>query len=414
MKRQKQSSGDNCTNIQAGGDVHVHNHVSLQCLQTTIERMEHPELKIHKDIIELIEKGDFQSAQNCIDELVSSLSLKYSSELLDLAVIQRLISPEKSELLVTRAKKVAPGDPNILNVQALFLMDLGNISEAEEMFVKAINASNNYEIKEKIAGNLGVLYKNNGNYSKAIDNLREAIKLAGKLRNDIGLIKHLNNLGACYHNIGEQENSLEVLQSALENSNEVIDLTEDIKTRKIVKSIQASILTNISISLKNKFRKSQDIELLEKAKLNLERAIDIEESLGNKELLGRHYGNLAEIYRQLNDKDKHEKYVKKCFNLFESSGTLKDRLTSKMNMGLFFSDYKEYSESLRYFGELLSTSDLKNFPKLHVLTLINASHSYQNTGLTDSSEKLIKEAKILAENHGLKYEVEYIDSLTKA
>lgn len=414
MKIQKQSSGDNCTNIQAAGDVHVHNHVSLQRLQTTIERMEQPELKIHEDIIELIEKGDFQSAQNCIDELVSNLSLKYSSELLDLAVIQRLISPEKSELLVRKAKKVAPDDPNILNIQALFLMDLGNVGEAETMFFEAINASNNDEIKEKIAGNLGVLYKNNGNYSKAVDNLKEAIKLATELRNDIGLIKHLNNLGACYHNIGEQENSLEVLQSALENSNKVIDSTEDIKTRKIVKSIQASILTNISISLKNKFRKSQDIKLLEKAKLNLERAIDIEESLGNKELLGRHYGNLAEIYRQLNDKDKHEKYVKKCFDLFESSGTLKDRLTSKMNMGLFFSDYEEYSESLRYFEELLSTSDLKNFPKLHALTLINASHSYQNIGLVGYSEKLIKEAKILAENHGLKYEVEYIDSLTKA
>lgn len=414
MKIQKQNSGDNCTNIQAGGDVHVHNHVSLQRLQTTIERMEHPELKIHEDILELIGKGDFQSAQNCIDELVSNLSLKYSSELLDLAVIQRLISPEKSELLVIKARKVAPDDPNILNVQALFLMDLGNIVEAETMFVEAINASNNDEIKEKIAGNLGVLYKNNGNYSKAIDYLREAIKLAAELRNDIGLIKHLNNLGACYHNIGEQENALEFLQSALEKSNEIIDSTEDIQTKKIVKSIQANILTNISISLKNKFRKSQNIELLEKAKLNLERAIDIEESLGNEEYLGRHYGNLAEIYRHMKDKNKHEKYVKKCFDLFERSGTLKDRLTSKVNMGLFFSDHEEYSESLIYFEELLLTSVLANFPKLHVLTLINASHSYQNTGRIDYSEKLIKEAKILATNHGLKHEVEYIDSLTKA
>ena len=414
MKIQRQSSGDNCTNIQAARDVHVHNHVSLKLLQSTIERMERPDLKIHEDIIELIAKGEFESAQGRIDELVSRLSLKYSSELIDLAVIQRLISTEKSELLINKAKMAVPGDPNVLNVQALFLMDQGDIEEAEKKFIEAINTSNNDEIKEKIAGNLGVLYKNNGQYSKAVDSLKEAIKLATELGNDIGIIKHLNNLGACNHNIGELEHSLEILQSALEKANDIIDSTDDRKTRKIVKSIQASILTNISISLKNKFRESQDKELLEKAKLNLERAIDIEESLGNKDRLGRHYGNLAEIYRQQNDKDNHEKYAKKCFCLFEDSGTLKDRLTSKMNMGLFFSNYEEYSESLRYFEDLLSTSDLTYFPKLHVLTLINASHSYQNKGLKDCSEKLIKEAKVLAENHGLKYEIEYIDSLTKA
>lgn len=414
MKIQRQSSGDNCTNIQAARDVHVHNHVSLQLLQTTIARMERPDLKIHEDIIELIAKGEFESAQWRIDKLVSNLSLKYTSELLDLAVIQSLISTEKSKALINRAKNVAPDDPNVLNIQALFLMDHGNIDEAEAKLIEAINTSNTDEIKEKIAGNLGVLYKNNGKYSKAIDNFKEAIKLATELGNDIGLINHLNNLGACNHNIGELEYSLEILQSALEKANIIIDSTDNGKTRKIVKSTQASILTNISISLKNKFLESQDNELLEKAKLNLERAIDIEESLGNKELLGRHYGNLAEIYRQKNDKDNHEKYAKKCFCLFESSGTLKDRLTSKMNMGLLFSDYEDYSESLRYFEELLSNSDLKSFPKLHVLTLINASHSYRNIDLKDYSEKLIKEAKILAENHGLKCEVEYIESLTKA
>ena len=81
-----------------------------------------------------------------------------------------------------------------------------------------------------------------------------------------------------------------------------------------------------------------------------------------------------------------------------------------MNMGLFFSQYDNHTKSLMYFESLLSNPDLKKFPKLNVLTLINASYSYEQSNQKDRAKELIIEAHTLALIFDLKYEVEYIES----
>lgn len=408
MNIQKQVSGDHSTNVQAAGDVYM--GIDEEKLEVILDRVISPKNENNSEIISLIESGKISQAQDQIDKLVETKISILAEELVDLATLQSLINTEKSSAILEKVIKLSPSKPSVLNAYALAQMDKGRTEEAEKSFIEAIRITSDDELKEKAIGNLGVLYKNSGKYKEAADNLEKAIELAKKSNNNIGVIKHCNNLGACYHNTGRLDESITILQETLTKLSNLIDSENDRKQKKKLKSIQASILTNISIALKNQFRESQGKALLEKAKSYLERAIDIEESLDNISLLGRHFGNLAEIYRQLDDKKNHEKFVKKSFLVFKESGTLKDRLTSEMNMGLFFSEYNNYAESLTYFEGLLSNPDLKKFPKLNVLTLINTSHSYMKSNQKARSKDLVSEAHTLALEHNLKYEVEYIES----
>lgn len=341
-----------------------------------------------------------------IETKISSLTI----ELADIATLQSLINTDKSNAIFEKAIMLSPNNPNILNSYALAQMDQGKIDEAEKILIEVIKISSDEDIKEKAIGNLGVLYKNTGRYKEATDNLKKAICLAKKLNNQKSIANHLNNLGACYHNTEKQDEAITTLQQALTEIKVAIDSTDDADTRKHLKSIQSNIFTNIAIAFKNKFKKSNDKAFLEQAKSYLERAIDIEESLNNIAFLGRHYGNLAEIYRLQEDRENHEKYIYKSFLAFKECGTLKDKLTSKMNTGLFFSQYENYKESLIYFDSLLSNPDITKFPRLNALTLINAANSYKNLNQEDRAKELIIEAHALSLRFDLKNEVEYIES----
>ncbi|HEM7134585.1 TPA: tetratricopeptide repeat protein [Providencia rettgeri] len=408
MNIQKQTSGDHSTNIQAAGDVHL--GISEKNLEEILGRVISPNNDNISKIITLIEIGKTSQAQEQIDRLVEAKISILAEELVDLATLQSLINIDKSNVILEKALMLSPNKPRVLNVYALAQMDKGRTDEAEKIFIKALEVSDDDDIKEQIIGNLGVLYKNSGRYKEAIDNLELAIEFAKKSNQNIGLVKHLNNLGACYHNIGMQDDAITKLEESLTKINVLIDSSDEKEKKKNLKSVQASVFTNIAITLKNKYRNSNNTDFLKQSISYLERAIDIEESLDNIGLLGRHFGNLAESYRLLGDRENHEKFIKKSFSAFKKYGTQKDKLTSEMNMGLFFSHYDNHPEALMYFTNLLSNPDLKKFPKLNVLTLINTSHSYIQSNQKYRSKDLIREAHELSLMHNLKYEAEYIES----
>ncbi len=392
----------------------MHIGIDDKKLEKMLDRVILPNNDNISQIITFIEKGNISQAQEQIDRLVEAKISILSEELVDLATLQSLINIDKSNVIFEKALTLSPNKPSVLNAYALAQMDKGSTDEAEKIFIKALKtlkASDDDDIKEKIIGNLGVLYKNTGRYDEAVDSLMKAIELAKKLNQHISLVKHLNNLGACYHNMGMQDDAITKLEESLTKIKVLIDSSVGKEKKKNLKSIQASIFTNIAIAFKNKYLNSNNKAFLKQSVSYLERAIDIEESLDNMGLLGRHFGNLAEVYRLLDDRENHEKFIKKSFSVFKNHGTKKDKLTSEMNMGLFFSHYDNHTEALVYFTNLLSNSDLKKFPKLHVRTLINASHSYIKSNQKYRSKDLIREARELALMHDLKYETEYIESI---
>lgn len=362
MNIQKQVSGDYSTNVQAAGDVHI--GINEKKLEEILGRVISPNNDNVLRIVNLIEGGEIIEAQEQIDGLVETKISLLAEDLVDLASLQSLINTDKSDAILEKVIMLCPNKPSILNVYALVQMDRGKMDEAEKKFIEAIEISRDDDVKEKAIGNLGVLYKNVGRHKEAIDNFEQAIGLAKKINHHIGIVKHRNNLGACYHNMGRQDESVTTLEEALKEINGLIDFEDGNKKKRSLKSIQASVLTNIAIALKYKFLSSGDNSFLEQAKSYLQRAIDIEESLDNVGLLGRHFGNLAGIYRLQGDRKNHEKFINKSFLAFKKYGTLKDKLTSEMNMGLFFSQCDNYTESLMHFESLLSNPNIKKISEV--------------------------------------------------
>ncbi|GFK56682.1 tetratricopeptide repeat protein [Vibrio cholerae] len=231
MNIQKQVSGDHSTNVQAAGDVYI--GIDEEKLEAILDRVISPKSENNLEIISLIESGKLSQAQDKIDKLIETKMSALAEELVDLATLQSLINTEKSTAILESVIKLSPNKPSVLNAYALALMDKGRVEEAEKSFIQAIEISSDDELKEKAIGNLGVLYKNSGKYKEAADNLEKAIELAKNLNNKVGLIKHSNNLGACYHSTERLDDSITILQESLINLSKLVESESNRKKRKI-------------------------------------------------------------------------------------------------------------------------------------------------------------------------------------
>lgn len=409
MKIQKQISGDNSINIQSERDTFF----NIESLQIAIDKMEYPNLETHKEIISLIKNGRLEDAQKKLDILVNNRINEYSEELIDLATLQALINPKKSENIFEKAKNLSPDNPKVMNAYAISLMEKGENKISEKYLKDALTLSNDNEMRYKIHGNLGVLYKNTGKYEEAIENLKIARDMASSISNYEGEVRQINNLGACYHNLNKLDIAEQTLNLAKLKVQELIDTPSYKENLKSLKSLQASILTNLAITFKNKYLESSEKSFLDEAKHCLERAIDIEESTGNESQLGRHFGNLAEIYRHKGEKVQHKKYIDKNFSIFSRVGSLKDRLTSQMNKALYHSEYGEYEEALKQLNQLASNIELSKYPKLHVRTIINIAIVHRRKNKESLFKTNIEKAKSIAKKHRLEYEVKYIENTFK-
>ncbi|ECI4153519.1 tetratricopeptide repeat protein, partial [Salmonella enterica] len=270
------------------------------------------------------------------------------------------------------------------------------------------NAQTDNEYTFKAHGNLGVLYKNTGRIDEAIFHLERSSASSFKRIDSIIDLKSLNNLGACYHNSNRSDEAIDVLKKALTNSITFLEKSTSKNEKQDIKSLQANIYTNIAISLKNIYLKDNINQHLYDAEEYLSKAISIEETLGNDNLLGRHYGNLSAIYRLLNDNDNYKKYALLSFDIFRYHGSEKEKLVSELNEGLFYNVNKEFDKALKQFNSLLNNPNIGKYPKLKALTLINATYTYDSLDNPEKAQALIIRARDISIKHKLTREMEYI------
>ena len=252
-----------------------------------------------------------------------------------------------------------------MNKYAIYLMNTGKLNEAHDAFEKLLAMSNcNDKVRELALGNRGVLYKNQGKWQEAIDCLSQAQVLS--IRSDSKIIEtsNLNNLGACYRNVGKLDKADDHLLLALEKITALLDQSLSDTDLSKLKSIQTNTLSNLAVNKKNLYLKSKKPEYLDEAEQHLKRAIDIDQSSGNKSVLIRHHGNLANIYRLKNQHEKRRKHLEKSRELSVNHGTLKDQLTVHANIALALHDEGNHAEALQAYKDCFSNKNIYNFPQL--------------------------------------------------
>jgi tetratricopeptide (TPR) repeat protein len=408
MDIKTQKSGDNSLNLQADQiDISYTQHINNIILSIKESKDE-----AKRSIIQLIEKGETENAEKEIDKIRDLEYINISSNLIEIADLYALAdNKKKANECYSKAVDFSPADPKALNIYALYLMDHGKINDAKKIFEKALDATSDEETRGKILGNIGVLHKNSGDLNAAIDLLSKAIKLATSSNSKFSKIRHINNLGSCYNNTSRYLEAEDQFNKALELLQKSLSESTSIDEKQELKSIKANILTNKSIRCRHQFLEHSDVAFLKEAEGYLNLAIEISETLDDDAVLGRHLGNLANIYRLQDKHKKNRESLEKAKSCFDKAGTEKDKITNLLNIGISYLDEEKPNEALDYFEEVLRKDNNVYFPRIHALTYDCMAHVYKKLNRKDQEKLFVKKAYSYYQKLGM---TQYLDGLKES
>lgn len=413
---QTQTSGNHSVNVQAGRDINVNLDISSivedirEEIKTATDQMKIPDDAQSQKILSLIEEGKVSEAESLIDAIIDGANSDYAKKARMAGNLYANINKEKAVFCYKISTSVEKNDYETLNLLALLLLEKGNQEEALIIFNDILQNSDNYNINEKIHGNLGILYKNNGKITKALFHLTKAKELADINNNILGSCKHLNNIGSCHNNIEDAENAENHLKIALELTKVAIEKTNRTSDKQAIKSVQSNVLTNLSITAQKQFINTKDMNYLETAEKYLLTAIEIDDTLNNSISLGRHYGNLANVLRLKGDTLNSRKYIEKSIAAFKKNHSLKDELTSTMNLGRAFAVEGNPIEAMKHYKKSKDQNSAQLYPKLYALTLMNMAYTYVDLQNGKEAKKCAIEAYGIMRNLKIPKYIEMLES----
>ena len=229
--------------------------------------------------------------------------------------------------------------------------------------------------KAKALNNLGSIYFDQGNYTKAIDCHSQSLKLRQEIKDRDGISASLNNLGNVYLNRGdyiraiqyytkslkefEESGNKKGAATALNNIGAIYKEQEEfdkalefhrrsLKLRKEVKDEEgvANSLNNIAITYEEQAKYSKAIPIF-KESIALSKAID------NFKGLSASLINIGICYKNLGDYELALKSYEQSIAIAEEYGYRDDLATSLSNIGGIYSDNKEYKLVIVYCTQAL-------------------------------------------------------------
>ncbi|WP_339465832.1 tetratricopeptide repeat protein [Pseudomonas sp. EA_65y_Pfl2_P74] len=391
---QTQTSGERSFNVQAGRDVNLTVDMSSisEDIRDLLSKAAVPNDAESQHILRLIEDGRVKEAEALVDSVFNDTSNDYANKARNAGNLYAKINRDKAIYCYTQSTSIQNNDYDTLNILALLLLEKGSQDEALAIFDEILANSNKNEVNEKVHGNLGVLYKNNGKTSEALSHLFKAVELATASQNTLGSCKHLNNIGSCYNNIENTQNAEKYLSEALNLSKIAVENSTSTLEKQAIKSVKSNILTNLSITAQRQYKDTNDTNYLALAETHLLAAIEIDETLNNSIGLGRHYGNLANVLRLKGDLANSRKYIEKSIIAFQNNHSLKDELTSRMNLGRAFAVEGNLQEAIKNFKESKEQNSAELYPKLYALTLMNMAYTHLKLNSVQEAKDCATEA----------------------
>jgi tetratricopeptide (TPR) repeat protein len=153
-----------------------------------------------------------------------------------------------------------------------------SINNSDKMIGKGKRSLISYK-RASTLGNIGIVYRNQGDYPKALDFYFKALKIVEDLGNKNGIANHLGNIGLVYWNQGDFKKALSYYFKALK-------LDEEINDKKGI-AVNLGNIGIVYVEQKN-YPEALDYYL---------KALKIDEELGNRNGIARHLGNIGLVYK---------------------------------------------------------------------------------------------------------------------
>jgi CHAT domain-containing protein len=222
--------------------------------------------------------------------------------------------------------------------------------------------------KAQALGNLGIVYRRLGEYSKAVDTLLNAQKIVHALNDFKQENRILINLGNAYEVIGQY-------QDAISNYQHSAAISANIKDWQT----EALALNNIGGIYANQGNYPEAVKLYEQSQAIAEAHNDLE---------GRAYclNNLGSAYHEMAKFDQAKVFLEDGVALAKKLGLNTLLADTRINLGLLFEDNRDYAAALSQYHQALVVSQQINDPKLSAAIQNNIGHALLDSGKPADAE----------------------------
>ena len=257
---------------------------------------------------------------------------------------------------------------------------LGDVKEALAHYERAVLLARETRTSEASAlNNIGAVYSEVSDQQKALEYFQQALPLYKSFANQFAEGITLSNIGNSYNKLGEPQKALDYLQQALP------------KFRALgSKNPESLTLLNMG----NAYSRMGDYE---KALSYFNQARTIQQQTGNKTQEADTFDQLGVLYSQQNQAQKALEYHQQALQLQRASGNVRREGISLSNLGHVYTVLGRTAEGLDHFDQALAIfrrlGDLNNT----AVTLEGRARAEQKRGNLVESRKNIEESLALIE-----------------
>ncbi|MGK9475510.1 tetratricopeptide repeat protein [Melioribacter sp. OK-6-Me] len=268
--------------------------------------------------------------------------------------------------------------------------------EAGEEAIQIAEKINNKSLHARALNLLGVVYRNKGNYARAIDYYKKALILAEQVKDSVQIGYSYNNIGGIYRIQGNNPLALEYVLKGLKIFEQLDDK-------------RGMAFCNINIGLVYKNQKNY-----EKALEYLNKTIELREEIKDEEGKALAMNLIAEIYKEQNRLNEALGYYRKIERIYKSTGNKTGLASVWGGIGDIYFEKGQYKSALDLREKALVL--LRNVNSIEGIAnnLSNMSLIYYKLGDETRADEAMNEAIKLVEKYNIAYvSLECYENATK-
>ena len=185
-----------------------------------------------------------------------------------------------------------------------------------------------------------------------------------------------------FQSLGEHDKAKEYLEKALAINEEIGD-----------KRGEASSYGNLGTVF-------QSVGEYDKAKEHLEKALTIRKQIGDKEGEAADYGNLGTVFQSLGEHDKAKEYLEKALAINEEIGDKRGEASSYGNLGTVFQSVGEYDKAKEHLEKALTIRKQIGDKEGEAADYRNLGTVFQSVGEYDKAKEHLEKALAIRKQIG--------------
>jgi len=308
---------------------------------------------------------------------------------------QSLILTKKNLNSLDKKNKAKKLQADILGNIGVVYKEQGNYTKSLDYYFKSLEINKEIDNKQGQAANttnIGTLCYSQGDYNKALNYYNKALKINEEIDDKRGRAINLSNIGNVYQEQGNYAKSLDYYFKALK-------VNEKIEN----KLGEAANLGNIGIIYDNQSNYTKALDYYFKA-------LKISEKIGNKQSQSINLSNIGIVYTNQGNYTKALYYYFKALKIKEETGNKQGQEANLGNIGNLYKDQGDYTKALDYYFKALKINKETGDKQSQANNLGNMGDLYIKQKKYKEAEQHLKQAIQIGEGLHIIYSLEFFYS----